>query len=323
MLLDEFTEVKLSNNNIKHYVSKGYDIATRMGSKGHFVYDLPQSIIVKTIDIYPYSVVKVNVKCDYCGTERVMEFRDYYRRLDEKGLRGCNLCKSRISRETNMKKYGVEYITQVESIKEKVKATNLKLRNCEWAMSNKDVQEKRRKTFIKKYGHEWATQNPEVMSKTKRTLYEKQLCETSNQQKYIYKLYGGKLNYPFNVYNMDILLDNIDIEYDGGAHNLGVILGSLTEDEFKIKEIIRSKCIKSGGYKIMKIISSLDKLPTDEILVNMLEISKSYFNSTNHTWIEWYIDENKYRNAENRNGSFFDYGITRRIYKKDITEEST
>ena len=64
----------------------------------------------------------------------------------------------------------------------------------------------------------------------------------------------------------------------------------------------------------MRIISSDDKLPTDEILLSMLFKTKQYFsNYPNHSWIEYNIDTSIVRNAEYKDGVFFDFGKLQKI----------
>ena len=45
----------------------------------------------------------------------------------------------------------------------------------------------------------------------------------------------------------------------------------------------------------------------------MLEQAKQYFNTTNHTWVAYDIDTSLVRNAENKEGVFFDFGELRKI----------
>jgi hypothetical protein len=71
----------------------------------------------------------------------------------------------------------------------------------------------------------------------------------------------------------------------------------------------------------MTIISSKDKLPSDEILLQMLDKAVNYFNSTTHSWIEFDIDNFTYRNAQEGTVSY-DYGKLRKIKKTDISDIS-
>ena len=245
-------------------------------------------------------------------------------------------------RNTNMKKYGVENPKSCDFIKEKAKETllnnygvenpmysqqirnrqiqtNIEKYGVEYTQSSREIHQKSVDTFLKKYGVDNPAKVPYFQEKMKTSLYKNNTCQTSIQQKYICSLYNGKLNYPFKKYNFDILIDdNIDVEYDGGGHNLHVKIGNMTEKEFKQKEIVRNNCIKHYGYLCIRLISSTDKLPSDEVLLKILSLSKEYFNTTNHTWIEWYFDENKFRNADNIEGTFYDFGKLRRISAKYI-----
>jgi hypothetical protein len=89
----------------------------------------------------------------------------------------------------------------------------------------------------------------------------------------------------------------------------------MSQEEFDSKERRRKYFLKSKGWKDMRIISKKDNLPSDEVLVDMLEMSKDWF-SKNHSWIKFYIDENK---IETSNGlTYFDYGKLRKIKDKDL-----
>lgn len=94
---------------------------------------------------------------------------------------------------------------------------------------------------------------------------------------------------------------------------VNVKLGNMTSEDFNQKEIVRFCQIKRSGINQIHLISSTDKLPSDEVLLHILELSKRYFNTTNHTWIEWYFDEMKYRNADNIDCKFFDFGELHRL----------
>ena len=142
------------------------------------------------------------------------------------------------------------------------------------------------------------------------------MIKTSEQHIYLHSVYGGKINYPISYYAVDICLtkEKITIEYDGGGHDLRVVLGQLTRDEFNKKEIIRNNIIKREGYKQMRIISSKDHLPSDAVLLQMLDETKQYFSDyPEHSWIEYDIDASIVRNAEHKDGVFFDFKELRKI----------
>lgn len=56
------------------------------------------------------------------------------------------------SKETNLKRYGVENVMQHPGIRKKMRATNLKRYGVEHAIQHPDVQEKQRQTMLERYG---------------------------------------------------------------------------------------------------------------------------------------------------------------------------
>lgn len=96
----------------------------------------------------------------------------------------------------------------------------------------------------------------------------KQGClQSSYGQEHICKLVNGTLNYPFYGFFLDILYEEwLDIEYNGGGHDLSVKLSQVTEEEFAVKEKRRSAAILSKGLKQLIIECKNDKLPDDEKL---------------------------------------------------------
>lgn len=245
---------------------------------------------------------------------------------------------------TNLEKYGCEYPRQNEDVEAKLCQTCIKKYGVPYAISSKEtskkskqtlidrygvdnaqyidgVREKTIKTNLERYGVEYVAQNSEIRAKASKTLQENGSCPTSYPQLYLYDIYGGELNYPCSKYNLDIFLENekIAIEYNGGGHYLKVKLDMLTEEEFNQKELVRDKIIRRNGIKLIKIISRKDYLPEKEILINMLNISKEYFSTTTHTWIEFDIDNLLMRNAEYKNGISFIFGKLEHIYRKEAS----
>lgn len=244
------------------------------------------------------------------------------------------------TRQTNMKRYGVEHISKTPEFQERIKETRLKNLGVPYALQSPDIQEKVRLTTLERYGVENASQSEEIKQKKKDTclknygveygsqspiikekmvnsLYNNQTIPTSSQQLYICNLYNMELNFPIGCYNVDMCdIDNkIICEYDGGGHRLSVKLGEVSEEEFNQKEIIRNNVIKRKGYKIFRIISQKDRLPSEDVLFKILNYSKEYFcNYPNHSWIEFDIDNNCIRNAEYKNGVSFNFGKTKSTY---------
>lgn len=240
-------------------------------------------------------------------------------------------------KNTMLSKYGVEHNSQMQDYKEKFHNTSIerygefyykyfteKAFNTFYEKTgyknpfqSPDVKEKIKQSCLDRYGYECSLQIPEVREKITQSLYANSSQKASKQQKYICNLYQGILNYPIKHYNVDIYLpdDNLVIEYDGSGHMLNVVTGRETMEEHKQKEIIRSSILKREGYKQIRIISLTDKIPLDDVLLQMLSTAKQYFNTTSHTWINFDIDNSIMINAENKNisGVHFDYGELRKI----------
>jgi len=113
--------------------------------------------------------------------------------------------------------------------------------------------------------------------------------------------------------------DKIFCEYDGSGHALSVKMGDLTQDEFNNKEKRRKYFLLSKGWKEVRIISLNDKLPSDEVLLEMLNYAKEYINS-GHTWIKFDIDNSKVICSQYE--KYYDFGKLRRIKEEDLKEVS-
>lgn len=227
--------------------------------------------------------------------------------------------------ETNIERYGVPHVFQNKEIYKKFEETMLSRYGSKQTMNVPELAERQRQSCFEHYGVYIPAQNPEVVKKMRETMFKNGTAPTSNQQLYLCQLFSGQLNHPLGCYSLDIFIDrdNTVIEYDGGGHDLSVKCGMITEDEFRKKEIIRSKYIIKAGIKLIKIITTNDLLPSDEILLQMYRFAEDYFNSTDHTWIEFYPEKNVYRNAEHmdKDGAFFNYGELRKISKGDTCRE--
>lgn len=245
-------------------------------------------------------------------------------------------------RETNQKKYGGNSCSCDPIIKAKQEKTLFEHYGVTVPSKSKEIQDRITKTMYQKYGVCCPIQNEEIKNKTfetnlmrygvinpslnqdvknkiRKSLYKNQNVCTSTQQSYLYQLYGGKLNYPIQEFSADIVIDNLNIEYDGSGHQLGVKLGTYTQKEFNQRQIIRDNIVNREGYKIIRIISRKDLIPSDEILLQMLQDAKQYFKDyPEHSWINFDIDNEIVRNAENQDGVSYFYGELRRIKKDDL-----
>lgn len=222
-------------------------------------------------------------------------------------------------RHTTFEKYGVENVSQSLIVQDKVKQTNLERYGNENYLLSDDFKLKSSKTYRERYGENVIhnMQIPEVREKVTRTLYANGRCAVSKQQKHLNDLFHTEINYPFMNYNFDMydINNKIDIEYDGSGHDKSVVLGNTDSKTFKRKEIVREIYSKLKGIKVMRIISRKDKLPSDDILLNMLDISRKLLRNNNLcgiSEIKWDIDNSCYHTYPNKTKIDFDYGIIKR-----------
>lgn len=332
MLLTKEVEITLNSFNVAYYESLGYKIPLKRASESNykrfgkeFVYDFKTPIIVKVEDLQEGSHVKVDVLCDYCKKNIItMQYRDYLKRMKIIHKHACVGCSCLKSNESNLVIYNVKNVSQLDEIKRRMVATNIERYGTIAPAQNNDILKKMKTTSLLRYGVENPMQCHEIRKKLTETLCLNGTHKTSKQQVYLFDLYNKdnkvQLNYPISYYATDICLteENLVIEYDGGGHRLREILGQLTKDEFDKKEIIRNNIIKREGYNQMRIISLHDYLPSDTILFQMLSDARNYFSTTSHSWVTYDIDQSLLFDAENKQGTPYDFGELRTIKDSDL-----
>ena len=121
-------------------------------------------IIALVLGRFTFSVV-----CDECGVQ-------YVRHLDKrKRNRILHFCSQKCASKnislkqqrvvTTRLKYGVDYVTQSQVVKDKAKVTNLKNRGVAYPMQSLDVREKSKVTCMLKYGADHPIKCPEIKGK--------------------------------------------------------------------------------------------------------------------------------------------------------------
>jgi very-short-patch-repair endonuclease len=228
--------------------------------------------------------------------------------------------------ETFHAKTGYGYPSQSPEVRKKIIKSYIDHYGVDNPQLSLEVRKQAEKTCLERYGYTTPLQSKEVKEKIAQSFYENGTVPTSKQQFYLFNLYKSiddsiRLNYPISYFNADIcfLKEKLDIELDCGGHNLSVKTGQLTQEQFDKKELIRNKAVKNEGYKIIRIKSKTDKLPCDEILLQMLNKARRYFSEyPNHSWIEYDIDNSIVRNAERKDGVQYNYGELRKIKNSDL-----
>lgn len=352
-ILTKEVEVRPRGAMIQYYKDKGYE-ASYGQSLLVKVEDLPKrssSTIRALCDICQENEISTT----YCNYNKSIEITGSYActkcRYEKVRLTNINRygvdnygktkeCHEKM-KKTIKSLYGVEHYSKTQEYKEKFRNTCIDRYGESYGQQfaekafesfrdktgyafpsqSPEVRDKITQSYIEHYGVSNAAKSPEVREKMSNTLYTNSSQKISRQQHYINNLYRGILNFPIKYYNVDIYLpdNNLVIEYDGGGHMLNIVTGRETIQEYERKRIIREKTIKREGYKQMRIISTKDLLPSDQVLLQMLSDARNYFSQyPNHSWIEFSIDTSTVRNAEHKDGISYQFGSLRTIKDNDI-----
>jgi hypothetical protein len=325
MLQSKEVYILLTNQNIKHYEQLGYEIPKHKGKNGRISVPRGTKIIVNVRDLLKGSIVQIEIKCDYCGESFYNDYKTYLNKLNNSLIKKdcCKKCKPIKTKEQNLLKYGVkstfelneikqksrqsclekygtEWYVQTDEYKERYKNTCLNKYNCENVFQNDSIKRKIVKSVQLKYGEQFTSymQVPEIKDKSiikiNKSFYQNGTAPCSSQQKYLYTIIGGELNYPVENLLLDIAFpdEKIYLEYDGGGHNLSVKVGSITQEQFDNNEMKKYHFLKDKGWKMIRIISLKSKLPSDQEIMKLFNYAKDYLKD-GHSWIKFDIDGNK------------------------------
>ena len=287
ILEEEVVEIKWHPSNKQRYINRGY-IYTKM----------KDSFFAKVRDVIECSDgAKIPVRCDYCGEIYYPTTRTYLINHNKGQEDCCVSCKGNKIRKTVQEKYGVNNVSQMQEVRDKMKATCLDKYGVESPLALPSIYEETQKTFnkhygtvngikdlrtvkelsdkiaktnIKRYGGVSPFASKEVRKKIKEQMYKNGTCATSGKQlklqEIIKKKYGNcELNYPCGESFLDCMTIingiKIDIEYDGWYWH---------KDREK-QDRNRDYFVESNGYKVLRFLAYADRLPTEEELTTAIK----------------------------------------------------
>lgn len=244
--------------------------------------------------------------------------------------------------KTMMDNFGVIYPIQNPIIKEKIESTNINRYGFKCVLENEVVKEKavktmndrygvdnfasteehqilKKATMMRKYGVEFSMQNPIILAKSRLTMFKNGTAPCSTQQRYLYNLLGGELNYPISKCSVDVAFpeDKIYLEYDGGGHDLQVQFGNMTLEDFNNKEMKRYYFLKNKGWKQIIICSDNDYIPKDNVLLDIISYAMDFLKE-GHSWIKFDINNAKIINSQGE--IRVNFGKLRKISKNDLID---
>ena len=181
-----------------------------------------------------------------------------------------------------LQKYGVEYGGQVEGSIKKREKTCIEKYGVSHALKTKESQNKSKLTCISKYGVDSFSKTNIFKENAKKYFRKANIIACSKPQQHIADILGIETNVYFHGYYLDMLYNNIDIEYDGSGHNLSVKHGDLSQEDFDKRERKRYAVIHNYGMKTITILGNeRDILPKDEILLKDILNGIEYLNNSN------------------------------------------
>jgi hypothetical protein len=143
MITTKEVSVKINKKNITHYTKLGYNINLR-----DIIKIIPSELISG-------SKIKIDVSCDRCFISRNIHYTSYYCNINrslDKNTYMCDKCSHEKIKQTNIKKYGVEYFSQTDEFNDKIKKTSLEKFGMEHYSKTSEYIEQRTNTNIKKFG---------------------------------------------------------------------------------------------------------------------------------------------------------------------------
>ena len=221
------------------------------------------------------------------------------------------------SKQTMLNNYGVEHALQNEEIKNKAKATLKEHYGVECSLQSQEIQDKIKATNLERYGAENPMQNKEIKNKALDSFQFNHTGPSSRAQRYINYILNGTLNKNICGSLADIYMEkeNIIIEHDGSGHFLNDKMNGnkIPTKESLLYEKEREDKIINNGYRMIRFIATKDRIPSDEVILNLVE----GFKNSDFKVIRINFEENTIdRDYEEK--WYCNFGKLRRITKEDL-----
>ena len=222
-------------------------------------------------------------------------------------------------KDTCRSRYGCDYAVQSDEVQNRKKSTNNKIYGGDSPFSSEEIRKKSQQTWKENYGE--GIINPgqveEIKNKILDSFQFNGTGPSSRAQRYINYILNGDLNKHICGLLVDIYMEkeNIVIEYDGSGHFLGDIINgnAFPTKESLLREKQREDKIINNGYKMIRFIATKDRIPSDEVILNLIEEFKnSDFKVVRINFEEGTIEK------DYDEKSYYDFGELRKITQKDL-----
>ena len=224
-------------------------------------------------------------------------------------------------KDTCRSRYGCDYAVQSDEVQNKIKSTNNKIYGGDSPFSSEEIRKKSQQTWKENYGEDIINpgQVEEIKNKILDSFQFNHTGPSSRAQRYINHILNGTLNKHIRDSLVDIYMEkeNIVIEHDGSGHFLkDKINGNIyPTKEALLKEKEREDKIINNGHKMIRFIAAKDRIPSDEVILNLVEgFKNSDFKVIRINFEEGTID----RDYEEK--WYCNFGELRRIAKEDLEQ---
>ena len=267
-----------------------------------------------------------NTNLERYGCENAMQCKE----IQDKAKATCQekyggnsaMCSEEIqnkSKTTCLLHWGVNNPNQSQEIK------NKKIETCRknWGVDNpfksSIIQDKAKATNLERHGVEYPTQNEEIKNKALDSFQFHGTGPCSRAQRYINYILNGTLNKHICGSLADIYIEkeNIVIEHDGAGHFLtDKFNGNKTPSkEAILREKNREDKIINNGYRMIRFIATKDRIPSDEVILNLIE----GFKNSDFKVIRINFEEGTI-NRDYEEKWYCNFGELRRITKEDLEQ---
>ena len=222
-------------------------------------------------------------------------------------------------KDTCRSRYGCDYAVQSDEVQNKIKSTNNKIYGGDSPFSSEEIRKKSRQTWKENYGEDIINpgQVEEIKNKILDSFQFNHTGPSSRAQRYINYILNGTLNKHICGSLADIYIEkeNIVIEHDGAGHFLTDIFnGNKTPTkESLLYEKEREDKIINNGYRMIRFIATKDRIPSDEVILNLVnEFKNSDFKVVRIDFEKGTIEKD-YKEKSRHN-----FGELRKITQKDL-----
>ena len=111
MILTRDITIKINEANFQYYENLGYDIT------------IGEELLIPIELLSKGSHHKIKCKCDKCGVEKDVIFKNYVKYDNKWGEYFCRKCSEHKRKKTLRKNYGVDYPIQNDKVRTKMKKT--------------------------------------------------------------------------------------------------------------------------------------------------------------------------------------------------------